>query len=284
MTATDLGTMRRAVLLDPSDDLARLAFADACEEAGDIGRAEFVRVQVELDAFPWVHDLRRGEYDARDGVSPEWQRAFDLHDREMRLLWAGPSQWRANWVEWCWSESRDENGRPRRADRLGGMIITPHGSKGLGKDPQSCGVDTTRGTVRQVFRRGFVESVALPLAAFMEHAGELFSRHPIVSVTITDKEPSRLSSGAAVWLTCDRPGCNTSTCLPPALFRLFEVEAAGANYKRFATPELAYAALSAGCVAYGRRQAGLPPLPVHPPADTGGHGGGSPVAGAVQSL
>lgn len=281
MTATDLDTMHRAVLLDPADDIARLAFADACEEAGLADRAEFVRVQVELDAFQWVHNLRSGEYDARDGVSPEWQRAFDLHDREMRLLWSGPSQWRANWVEWCWSESRDEDGRPQRADERGGMIITPHGSKGLGKDPQSCGVDTTRGIVRQVFRRGFVESIALPLAAFMELAGGLFSRHPIVSVTITDKNPSRLSSGAAVWLACGRPGCKSSTCLPLSLFRLLGGEAFGAKYKRFATPELAHAALSAGCVAYGRRKAGLPPLPVHPPADTGRHGGGSPVAGSL---
>ena len=265
MTATDLGTMRRAVLLDPSDDLARLAFADACEEAGDIGRAEFVRVQVELDAFPWVHDLRRGEYDARDGVSPEWQRAFDLHDREMRLLWAGPSQWRANWVEWCWSESRDENGRPRRADRLGGMIITPHGSKGLGKDPQSCGVDTTRGTVRQVFRRGFVESIALPLAAFMEHAESLFNRHPIVSVTITDKNPSPLSSGAAVWLTCYWLKCDTPACLPTPLFDLPGSEVVETNCKRFATPKLARAALSAACVAYGRKLAKLTPLRDTPP-------------------
>lgn len=52
MTAalSDLATLHRAVLLHPDDTLARLAFADALEEQGDDIRAEFIRLQIRLDA------------------------------------------------------------------------------------------------------------------------------------------------------------------------------------------------------------------------------------------
>lgn len=48
----------RAVIADPADDLARLAYADALEEAGQDARAEFIRVQVELarNALLWPDD------------------------------------------------------------------------------------------------------------------------------------------------------------------------------------------------------------------------------------
>ncbi len=40
---SDLRDLHRAILLDPYDDVARLAYADALEESGDATRAEFVR-------------------------------------------------------------------------------------------------------------------------------------------------------------------------------------------------------------------------------------------------
>src|SRR6185369_6554512 len=49
MTATDNSTLRAlldAVLANPADDLPRLVYADALEEAGDGERAEFIRRQV----------------------------------------------------------------------------------------------------------------------------------------------------------------------------------------------------------------------------------------------
>lgn len=44
---TDVEMARAGVLADPDDVLARYAFADACEEAGLLRRAEFVRLQME---------------------------------------------------------------------------------------------------------------------------------------------------------------------------------------------------------------------------------------------
>lgn len=44
-----LAALLAAVVADPGDDLARLAYADRCDELGDPGRAEFVRAQIHAD-------------------------------------------------------------------------------------------------------------------------------------------------------------------------------------------------------------------------------------------
>jgi uncharacterized protein (TIGR02996 family) len=50
-----------AVLASPDDDLPRLVYADALEEAGDVARAEFIRVQIELTRTPERVDLKARE-------------------------------------------------------------------------------------------------------------------------------------------------------------------------------------------------------------------------------
>jgi uncharacterized protein (TIGR02996 family) len=50
-----------AVLAAPDDDLPRLVYADALEEAGDVTRAEFIRVQIELARDPGRVDLKARE-------------------------------------------------------------------------------------------------------------------------------------------------------------------------------------------------------------------------------
>jgi uncharacterized protein (TIGR02996 family) len=48
---TEQEQLIRAVLLNPADDTVRLAYADWLQENGQPDHAEFIRVQVELDAF-----------------------------------------------------------------------------------------------------------------------------------------------------------------------------------------------------------------------------------------
>jgi uncharacterized protein (TIGR02996 family) len=50
-------------------------------------------------------------------------------------------------------------------------------------------------TLRWDYSRGFIESVSLPRAAFMEHAHALFARHPITAVTLTDCKPLFQAAG-----------------------------------------------------------------------------------------
>ena len=46
--------LRQAVIASPEDDLPRLVYADWLDEAGDPGRAEFIRAQVQLaKTAPW---------------------------------------------------------------------------------------------------------------------------------------------------------------------------------------------------------------------------------------
>jgi uncharacterized protein (TIGR02996 family) len=45
---TDLERLRRAILANPHDDVARLAYADALEETGDSKQAKWVRVGAQL--------------------------------------------------------------------------------------------------------------------------------------------------------------------------------------------------------------------------------------------
>lgn len=46
---SDSEMLLTAILREPSDDLARLAFADRCEEAGDADRAAFIRLQLAME-------------------------------------------------------------------------------------------------------------------------------------------------------------------------------------------------------------------------------------------
>lgn len=41
------------------------------------------------------------------------------------------------------------------------------------------------------YRRGFVDEVRCPLAAWLQHGPELVRRHPIIRVVLTDREPVR---------------------------------------------------------------------------------------------
>jgi uncharacterized protein (TIGR02996 family) len=121
------------------------------------------------------------------------------------------------------------------------------------------------------WHRGFVDRVELPAAAFFAHAADLFTAHPIVAVRLTDKLPSRSDEGTgayswgecpptpAGWRAWHRPGkgrrdTERVSDLASELF------AAGLPRAGFATAGQADDALSAVCVAYGRRLAHLRPL------------------------
>jgi uncharacterized protein (TIGR02996 family) len=241
------------IIAEPAEDVHRLVFADWMEEhgdAGDLARAEFIRVQCELDAFQFARNVRDSDYDARDGVSPEWQRAFDLHDREMRILWQRDVEMeRANWAAWCWAEARDDEGEPIRSDDRGHFTVTPHGTPGL-KCGNSCGctVDTSVGTVRQSFRRGFVAEVHCPLAAWLEHGKRIVQSQPIEAVRLTDREPlhDREFGNLYRWF-----GHGDSSPGDPDIIGM-DLWAKLSVYHGYDSPEDAHADLSRACLLWAR--------------------------------
>ena len=114
--------------------------------------------------------------------------------------------------------------------------------------------------VELVYRRGFVDEVRLPAAAFTEDfARKLFARHPVTRVVLTDREPTTWLHGGWTWIsTATRWQVNNRN--RRAFLRPELMEHLPAPWP-CATADEAVAALSDACVAWGRSLAGLPPLP-----------------------
>src|SRR5215216_2835440 len=97
---SDLQALLAAVVADPSDDVARLVYADCLEESGNAPRAAFIRLQIEAE--------RHHPYsNARAALDARARALFEQH-----------------WVEW-WGEVRRDGAAAadfarRRAARAAG--------------------------------------------------------------------------------------------------------------------------------------------------------------------
>jgi uncharacterized protein (TIGR02996 family) len=90
-----------AVLAAPDDDLPRLVYADALEEAGDAARAEFIRVQIELAREPGRIDLKAREaallaIHGEEWLAPLRQKGEALESRSTH------GQFRRGFIEIVW--------------------------------------------------------------------------------------------------------------------------------------------------------------------------------------
>lgn len=249
MTATTCDTgsgLLRAVLADPASDDSRLIYADYLDEQGEADRAEFIRVQVELAkklAGIQTHHWYSLDMilDPQDADHQAWkQTIWRLQKREREMVklfeWQGfrtafglPQHWPA------WHLSAGP------ADWTAPPV------------PHWCG---------GVLRRGFVDEIRLPLAAYLEHARDLFNRHPVTAVVLTGLEPYWNGAGHC-WFRADRGrqsnAVPTFAELPPELFnRLagWHIDLTrGERWRPYRSQDAATAALSAACVAYGRHLA-----------------------------
>jgi uncharacterized protein (TIGR02996 family) len=249
---TDLDVLLRAVCLDPADDLARLAFADAAEEAGDAARAEFVRTAIRLEqgtvsCSAFMYSCGETLTDGKDRLA------------DCRKLAAHGCAACRRWGEESVKSHYDA------------MMI-----------PAPVVVDVCLGFS---YRCGFISQISLPLAAFMDHAEALFRAHPLTSVTLTDREPDRgdYMKPRFGWWTWDGDDMDPDETwgrhwVPAALRPLLggvpvRNHWAPGTFHQFDdadAADAARAALSAACVAWGREQAGLPPLTAHCAQSPGG--------------
>lgn len=128
-----------------------------------------------------------------------------------------------------------------------------------------------------VWRRGFIERVAVPIKMFTApgFVEGLFRAHPVTKVRITDREASAgpngrsdMFQGRNSWDLWHGPGHDNDE-LPAELFKplvaahprqLEPGPAYAASYVEFRSQVAARLALSRICVALGRKLAGLPPL------------------------
>jgi uncharacterized protein (TIGR02996 family) len=266
---TDGDALLAAILHDPHEDLPRLAYADWLDEHGgseDCGRckgqgyehvhndmhyspdtwqckrchgsgrvpnryaerAEFIRVQIEAEQLNRI--VMSGIYtpgppsNAPD-TSKEFSRLCDLRRRERELLELGRG---AGW----WNVT----------------AVLP----GKGWSRTWCLLDEAEG-IKGTVRRGFVDEIRLPLAAFTEQlARAVFREHPVTKVVLSDLGPIRLNNGhyRDWWFFNSRD-------TPPGVWEMLEGDTDGGPFKRFVSSEAALDALSDACVAWGREVAGL---------------------------
>ena len=104
-------------------------------------------------------------------------------------------------------------------------------------------------------RRGFVDEIECPTGAFLAHAADLFARHPITRVELSDRSAVLLWPSSVATL-CPASDLDEPWYWPVELFP----DAVSGTSLTFPAHARALAALSAAAVAFGRRAAGLPPL------------------------
>jgi uncharacterized protein (TIGR02996 family) len=221
---TDGDRLLRTILADPADDAPRLVLADWLDERDD-PRGEFIRVQCRLAGLgECQEDFSLGlscccRFCTAGGL------ALRRRERELLNLPLQPQS-----AAFAWSMPLHRTGV--LLGRPWPDVIT--------------------------FRRGFVDAVTLPTAAFLEHAAALFRAAPVTRVTLADRRPYR-ERGLYWWVRGDDltlPGS-----LPDAIFgRLATVNGPADREWASTSPELAALCASDAAVGHGRDLAGLPGL------------------------
>lgn len=246
-TTADIEMLRRAVLLDPTDDLARLALADAMEEAvGDPEYVEFIRTQLEAEAAEReiIHcPVGRDSVDGHE-VRESSDRIFRLHARAKELL-------ERNRKTWCAG--------------IDGLTLDAW-SLDQPMQPYVYGM-------RCKFTRGFVSLVASSLKTWGKYGPQVVARHPVEILVIHDRNPHVVSGqnrhslgilrSRAGWY---RTNGESDYCLPSVIWDRLECYAAkDAVWKSYDTEESAVYALGLAMLNMAREKADLPHLPWNPP-------------------
>jgi uncharacterized protein (TIGR02996 family) len=164
----DYLALLRGVRERPADDLPRLVIADWLDEHGEGDRAEFIRVQCEL--------ARRGE---------GWSEARKEVRRRVLLREISDT---AAAILLATAETHPDalQGREQELLAVNAAKWSPPGFLAV-TSPDYFGRPDEHRIL--VYRRGFVESVHGPLAAWLEHGPAVVASHPVEGVTATDREP-----------------------------------------------------------------------------------------------
>lgn len=266
---SDEAGLLAAILESPEGDGPRLIYADWLEENGKPERASFIRVQCELARLPGIVEFNRLvsqlEWDSLRLELRGWMR-FELsspRDRIGVLYYQGPNPK----VEPLRRRERDlfANSGP-----AGWWDVPGQWRATVGTSPPQ--IESADG-YRYVVRRGFVECVSLPTAAFLKHAAELARRHPVERVVLTDREPYHNAADCWMWAASRlfASGRAENSVLPRDLFALLADDIDILNrssWRTYRTRDAANLALSRAACRYARAAAGLtdPPSAVAPAA------------------
>lgn len=156
---TNLDRQLQAILADPDDDSARLAYADLLEEhRGDAERAEFVRAQ-----------CLKGDLSYRLQYAVDkhnWQRVFGCGRVLQDVVWAHKER-TGSFPGYSWGSSPSPTG------------------PGLYKSGAAEVWVKYTNVLKAVARRGFIEHLTIAAEAFLQVADTLFACQPVTEVTLT---------------------------------------------------------------------------------------------------
>lgn len=246
---TDGDALLHAIRENPGEDTPRLAYADWLDEQGPSNYAAFIRAQCEA-AKPPSKEVPCCPCDP-------WGRM--PNDQPCPCAWCEPRRRQRD----LWSYS------------ICDIADMPNGSWITTADWIYETETTDHGFNVALVRRGFVDEVRLPTAAFLKHAAGIFA-HPITKVVLTDAEPldeEDIPKAGFRWQgeydwEQENAGGGTPTSvmggLPNRLVRIMPyhrryrkadkyLERVGeGSVRTYPTAQEALAVLSAACVQFGR--------------------------------
>jgi uncharacterized protein (TIGR02996 family) len=232
-----------SILAEPDDDVHRLAYADCCEEQGDFARAEFIRVQMELQLTA-CEQSRKHAPDLEETMTPAvlCDDSGCLHCRLQRrarvLLWAAGGD--GSGLAWL--------------DQADWPLSWEHLEEGL--------------PPRWSWERGFVVAVDCFLREWLAHGPTLVGSQPLAVVRLRDRVcRERPLASPVVWSwTCADPvtfPVGFPWFLPQAIFAALPgppcnlpglPAKAGLDWKEYATPRQARSALSQALLSWARHE------------------------------
>lgn len=224
---SDGEALLHAILMQPDEDTPRLACADWLDERGKHARAELIRVQCEI-ARILAAEL--------DGPARERKRQLREREADLTHVIRGPLFGRG--------------GELLPACLLYAVHHGRHGAEEIFGTGFGC-------------RRGFPFRWRCSLREFLRDAPVAFAALPIEMVELVDREPlGSPGFGRVAWLADDTNLAGATECcrLGPLFDWVPRTPGVAENLRVYESWELAHAALSVGCVAYGRSAVGLPRL------------------------
>jgi uncharacterized protein (TIGR02996 family) len=246
-----MNTLLQVIIADPADNLARLAYADFCEEQGDVERATFIRLMIDLakthnecsetigvadypyravrDKLSWMVDN-----DSPDFVIPSW-------------TLTEPGDWTYQVID---DHLQIRCGPPDLNDYLADFF----------------------------WRGGFIDSVHTSMHLFRQYARHLFAAHPVTAVGISGMTPAgtygrsslpdyycwvRQTSKEFMFDGHEFMFDGHRDKLPIDIFDLLSapIDRGGVPMTQYRNMEAALADLEQACLIWGRNQAALDNTP-----------------------
>lgn len=211
------------ILANPEDDTPRLIYADWLEDGGEPAKAEFIRVQVEMATF-------LATLDNKHMFNRRWQQ-----------------------LSRCQQALEAEIGHD-----LGKEVATALNLP----FPEDSLFTACEGDKRDViswkWRRGFVESVKLPLTYWLNRGPALVRLQPLTRVEISDRRPFPVANSWR-WFSSNAftEASVAAHTLPAALHACLQQvvpKLFGSVYTAYPAQQVAVDTLSAACLAWARKE------------------------------